>query len=188
MRCRRLRTLTPVVTVAGLSLLAAGCGGAGSPRAGVANVGATTTAAAATGGSLAEYARCMRSHGVSSFPDPASLVSSRAIKEAKRQMARIAAGKTSSATVQAAQRVCVRYAPPEISPPPVSPQAMQKLLAVSRCMRAHGIQSFPDPNPSTGELTAPAGISKSSPHVLAALRACGSLAQAAGLGPPSTGP
>jgi hypothetical protein len=103
-------------------------------------------------------------------------------------MAQIAAGKTSSATVQAAQRACVKYAPPEISPPHVSPQAMQKLLAVSRCMRVQGIQNFPDPNPTTGELTAPAGISKNSPQVLAALRACRSLGQAAGLGPPSTGP
>jgi hypothetical protein len=90
MRCRRPLTLTSVVTVAGLSLLAAGCGGGGSPRAGVANVDTTTNAAPAAdtggsspGGSLAEYARCMRSHGVLSFPDPASLVSSSAIKAAK---------------------------------------------------------------------------------------------------------
>jgi hypothetical protein len=130
----------------------------------------------------------MRSHGVLSFPDPASFGSSSAIKAAKGQMAQISESKTSSATLQPAQRACVKYAPPTLSPPHVSPQEMQKLLAVSRCMRAHGIQNFPDPNPTTGELTAPAGISTNSPQVLAALRACRSLGQTAGLGPPGTGP
>ena len=196
MRCRRPLILTSVVAAAALSLLAAGCGGRGSPRGGVASLGTTTTAAAAAadtggsspGGSLAAYATCMRSHGVLSFPDPASLGSSSAIKAAKSQMAQISESKTSSATVQAAQRACVKYAPPGISPPHANPQEMQKLLAVSRCMRAHGIPNFPDPNPTTGELTAPAGISKNSPQALAALRACRSLGQAAGLGSPNTGP
>ncbi len=206
MRCRCPLIFTAVVGLTALSLLAGGCGGGGSP--GVASVAtstlpgadgssATTTAAAAAaatggsspGGDLAEYARCMRSHGVLSFPDPGSFGSSGAIKAAKGQMAQISEHETSSATFQAAQRACARsYGPPAISPPHPSPQEMQKLLAVSHCMRAHGIENFPDPNPTTGELTAPAGISKNSPQVLAALRACRSLGQAAGLGAPNAGP
>lgn len=196
MRCRPL-TLASAVAVAACSLLAAGCGGGGSPNAGVASVGTTTAAApaaaAATGGSssgggLVEYATCMRSHGVSSFPDPASFGSSGATKAAKRRIAQDSASKAPSATLRAALRTCARYAPPSTSPPHVSPQEIQKLLAVSRCMRAHGIPNFPDPNPITGELTAPAGISRNSPRVLAALRACSSIGHAAGLAPPNTGP
>ena len=191
MRCRRPNVLTSSVAVAVFSLLAAGCGSGGSPG-GVASLGATTTAAtggsSARGAGLVEYASCLRSHGVSSFPDPASLGSSTAIKAAKRRMAQIAESTTSSPTVQAAQRACGKYAPPTLAPAHVGPQEMQKLLAVSHCMRAHGIHNFPDPNPTTGELTTPAGIDRNSSQVLAALRACRSLGQAAGLGPPSTGP
>jgi hypothetical protein len=196
MRRRRPLILVSVVAVAGLSLLVVGCGGGGSPAPGVAGLGTTTTAAAAAttdgsapGGELAEYARCMRSHGVLGFPDPASIGSSIGIKAAKSQIAQASARDTSSATFQAAQRACAKYYGQAATPPPhPSPQEMQKLLAVSRCMRAHGIPSFPDPDPTTGELTAPAGISRNSPHTIAALRACSSLGVAAGLGLPHTTP
>ncbi len=95
----------------------------------------------------------------------------------------------SSAKFQAAQRVCAKfYGSPTTSPPQVGPQEMQKLLAVSRCMRAHGVPTYPDPNPTPDEMGAPAGISENSPTVLAALRACASLGRAAGLEPPNPGP
>jgi hypothetical protein len=190
--CRRPHILSSVVAVAALSLLAAGCGGGGSSRPGVAGLDTTTTAAAAgassPGGDLVQYATCMRSHGVLSFPDSASFGSSPAIRAAKGQMAQITESEASLPKFQAAQRACAKYGPPTTPPPHVSTHELQKLLAVSRCLRAHGIPSFPDPNPATGELSTPAGIDRSSPQVLAALRACSSLGQAAGLGPPSTGP
>jgi hypothetical protein len=129
----------------------------------------------------------MRSHGVLSFPGSASFGSSDGIKAAKGQMAQISKGEASSPTFQAAQRACAKYYGPPTTSPQVSAQEIRKLLAVSRCMRAHGVTSFPDPNPTTGELNAPASIDRSSPLVLAALRACSSLGRAAGLGPPSTG-
>ena len=186
----------PLVAAAviGLALVAAACGG-GSPNGEVASLGMNTTtapaAAGATGGSpsgggLVEYATCMRSHGVSSFPDSASFGSSDAIKAAKGQISRVSASEASSPRFQAVQRACAEYAPPTAPSQHVSPQEMQKLLAVSRCMRAHGVPSFPDPNPTTGELATPAGIDRNSPQVVAALRACSSLGRAAGLGPPRT--
>jgi hypothetical protein len=128
----------------------------------------------------------MRSHGVSGFPDSGSFGSDDAIRAAKGQMARIAEREGSSPTFQAAQRACAKYHGATRPTQHVSPQEMQKLLAVSRCMRSHGVPSFPDPNPTTGELSTPAGIDKSAPQVVAALRACASLGAAAGLGPPST--
>jgi hypothetical protein len=179
----------------GLALATAACGGGST--AGVASLGTTTTATpsaaraaggSASGGPLVEYATCMRSHGVLNFPDPASFGSPDGIKAAKGQMVQVSRSEASSPTFQAAQRACAEYyGPPTTSPPPVSAQEMRKLLAVSRCMRAHGVTSFPDPNPTTGELNAPASIDRSSPLVVAALRACSSLGRAAGLGPPSTG-
>ena len=190
-RWRPRRIVAPAVI--GIALACAGCGS--SPKSGVASLGTTTTttpvAAAATGrassgGDLVEYATCMRSHGVSSFPDSGSFGSSDAIKSAKGQMSRIAASEASSPTFQAAQRACARYYGHPSSPEHVSPAELVKLLAVSRCMRAHGVTSFPDPNPLTGALDTPAGIDKNSPQVVAALRACSALGRAAGLGPPIT--
>jgi hypothetical protein len=189
-RSRRAAFLAPAV---GLALATAACGG-GAPEAGVASLSTTTTtsaSAAATsgsssGGELGQYATCMRSHGVLNFPD--SFGSSAAIKAAKGQMAQISESEASSPIFQAAQRACAKYyGPPTTSPTHVSTQEMQRLLAVSRCMRTHGVLNFPDPNPTTGELSTPAGIDKNSPQVLAALRACQSLGRAAGLGPPNTG-
>jgi hypothetical protein len=131
----------------------------------------------------------MRSHGALGFPDPASIGSSTGIKAAKGQIAQASARDTSSATFQAAQRACAKYLGQGAAPPPHPTQAkMQKLLAVSRCMRAHGVTSFPDPDPSTGEIATPTDISRTSPRVIAALRACSSLGQAAGLGLPHITP
>ena len=180
----------------GLALATAACGG--SPKAGVASLGTTTTVVRTTvpgsagvsssGGALVEYARCMRSHGVLSFPEPASLGAPGAIKAFKGQIAQSVGSLASSPRFQAAQRACAKYfGPPTTSSPAVSQKEIQKLLAVSRCIRAHGIPNFPDPNPTTGQLVTPPGIDRRSPIVLAALRACSSLGKAAGLGPPNTG-
>lgn len=189
------RRLLVAPAVMGLALAVAACGG-GAPK--VASLGTSTTPVPTTaeasggpsssGGALVEYARCMRSHGVLSFPEPASLGAPDAIRAFKGEIAQSVGSLASSPRFEAAQRACAKYyGPPTTSSPQVSPQEMQKLLAVSRCMRAHGVPNFPDPDPTTGQLNAPAGISKNSPQVLAALRACRSLGQAAGLGPPNTG-
>jgi hypothetical protein len=188
--CRPYLTLASVVGAAGLSLLAAACGG-GSPSV-VANPGASTTAnvgaggSTAPGGELAEYANCMRSHNVPNFPDQ-PLTSSVSIKAEKSGINQISQSEALSPQFQAAQRTCAKYAPRGITPAQVSAAEMRKLLRVSRCMRSHGVPTFPDPDPITGELTTPAGLDKNSPQVLAALRTCSSLGQAAGLGVPNTG-
>jgi hypothetical protein len=191
-RARR-RTLLAAPGVLGLALAAAACGG-GPPRA-VAHLPTTTkapTAAAggghqAYGGALVQYAACMRAQGVASFPDPGSLQTSAAIRAFKSQVVHSVASLASSPTFQTAQRACAQYYGPPTTSPPVSPQEMEKLLAVARCMRSHGVAGFPDPNPATGAMDPPPGISKDSPIVVAALRACSSLGRAAGLGPPNTG-
>jgi hypothetical protein len=201
-RLERRRLLLVAPALVGFALVVAACGG-GSPEAGVASISTTTTAtptteavrpAAATGGTssyggaLVEYALCMRAHGISSFPDPASLGPSGSIKTFKGEIAESVAALASSPRFQAAQRACAKYyGPPTTSSPQVSPEEMRKLLAVSHCMRAHGVPNFPDPNPTTGDMSPAADISRTSPLVLGALRACTPLARAAGLGPPNTG-
>jgi hypothetical protein len=179
------------VGVVGLALIMAACTGGAAPR-GVAGLSTTTTSAhtAATssdlssGSELGQYAACMRAHGISNFPD--SFGSSAAVKAAKGQMAQITNSEGSSPTFQAAQRSCAKYYGTTTPSTQVSSSQLQKLLAVSRCMRAHGVPSFPDPNPTTGQLSTPAGLDTSSPTVVAALEACQSLGRAAGLGTPHT--
>jgi len=189
---RRHLVHVPIVALAAFSFLLASCGGGASPKA-VANLATTSRTAASgagsssPGGELAEYASCMRSHGILNFPDQAAFGTSTGIKTAKGQMAQITQSEASTPRFGAAQRAWAKYYGPPATSPHVSPQEMQKLLAVSHCMRAHGVPTFPDPNPITGQLS-PAGIDTNSPQVLAALRACSSLGRAAGLSAPSTGP
>jgi hypothetical protein len=81
----------------------------------------------------------MRSHGVPNFPDPSSgggiqINSSSGINPF-------------SPAFKAAQSQCAKLMPgggPGAHGPP-SEQAKQLMLAVSRCMRAHGVSGFPDP-------------------------------------------
>jgi len=129
----------------------------------------------------------MRSHGVLNFPDAATFGSPDGIKDAKGQMVQVSRSEASTPTFRAAQRACAEYYGPPTTSTQVSAVELRKLLAVSRCMRAHGVTAFPDPNPTTGAMNPPASIDRSSPLVIAALEACSSLGRAAGLGPPSTG-
>lgn len=188
---RSLLLLGPAVV--GLALAAAACGGSPA-ETGVARIGTTTTPTVGLAGSAArgglsakgnplKYSTCMRSQGVPNFPDPSA--SDSVIRAFK------SSGVFASPTFMAAARACAKYngghLPTTATTQVVSPKEMQKLLAVSHCMRVHGVPNFPDPNPITGEMGRPAGISANSPTVIAALRDCSPLGRAAGLGPPNTG-
>ena len=95
------------------------------------------------------FSKCMRTHGVSNFPDPVS--SGNGIQ--------LAIGSNSgvnpqSPAFESAQSTC-RHLLPGGGPGggPASPQARAQMLQISKCMRAHGISGFPDPTtkpPSPG--------------------------------------
>lgn len=90
---------------------------------------------------LLNFSRCMRSHGVSSFPDPSAGgggfdVSSAGIN-------------TSSPAFEAAQTACKQLLPVKRPPSvPRSPQAYRRLVHWATCMRAHGMSILPDPRPN----------------------------------------
>jgi hypothetical protein len=148
---RRLLLLAP--TVMGLALAAGACGGSAP---GVASLGTTTTTATGGRSSVADlvtYARCMRSHGVASFPDPAAIAEPGAdIKAFKLQISKI---DSSSTTFQAAQRACAKYGPPGTSPPQITTQDQADYLKAAACMRNRGIVGFPDPVFSGGQVDFP---------------------------------
>ena len=176
---RRRRRLLLVPAVIGLALAAAACGD-GSPTAGVASLSVTTTSvisATATGGGppnvagLMKYARCIRAHGVSNFPEPnAPPGAARAFKESESAIA-------STAPFLAAQRACAKYAPARTPPPQITTKDQADYLEAANCMRAHGISGFPDPVFSAGEVNfpIPAGMDTNSTPFRRAVEICETL-------------
>lgn len=171
MRCRR-PLVTTAVSAGAFVLLAAGCGGGGgspgvasiasSMTAGSTTTSSTTTQGAGSGGKAfggapgsgnghfsmamntgsaalgAKFSACMRKHGVENFPDPNG-----------QGVIQISSGTgidPSSPTFQSAQSTCQKLLPNGGRPTPQQQaQMQQKMLAFSKCMRAHGIKDFPDP-------------------------------------------
>jgi hypothetical protein len=161
------RTLMLAVALVSGGAAVAACGG--SPSASVANLGSgssttttTTTPGSAlgspspksaggapaggqsstltTGGVTVQYAQCMRTHGVPTFPDP----------NGQGQVTMTGVNPQSSSFV-AAQRTCATYAKGGGKPPSAAKQqqAVAQALKFSECMRSHGITNFPDPQVSS---------------------------------------
>jgi hypothetical protein len=86
------------------------------------------------------FARCMRSHGVSSFPDPTPNAGGFNLS---------APGiNSSSPAFKAAQTACRDLLPVKhVASGPPSAQAYARLLRWATCMRERGISSMPDPRP-----------------------------------------
>jgi hypothetical protein len=123
------------------ALLATAC--AGSPRSHIAELGTTTAhsgtstntpaASARQNGGLA-FSRCMRSHGVSQFPDPDS---SGAIPKVTLQQLGVG-----SSPFQAARSACGHLLQPSDTQ---VQQTLSGMLDFARCMRSHGVRNWPDP-------------------------------------------
>jgi hypothetical protein len=167
------------VTVAAAALLA-GCGGSSQP--GIAHLSSSTTGAAQSPGqppsggrSPVAFAACMRSHGVPGFPDP-------------DRSGRIGTGSgvdPSSPQFQAAAKTCQSLRPAggtfsTQGSGAVSPQRQTELLRFARCMRSHGVPSFPDPT-SRG-IALSSAVDPSSPQFQSAQQACKSLLPGLGQG------
>jgi hypothetical protein len=194
----RLRSAgSALAPLAAASLFAAGCGG-GSGSPGIASVASppatatTTTTTTQSGpgpgnkelggqggqfnmamnvGNAADgekFAACMRKHGVQSFPDPNG-----------QGVIAIHSGMgidPGSPTFTAARSACEKLLPNGGRPTPAQQaQRQQEMLAFSKCMRAHGIEDFPDPT-SGGiriRVTGPGSdLNPNSAQFQAASRAC----------------
>jgi hypothetical protein len=183
--CRRIAST--VAGVVAIGLLVAACGG-GSNGPGVANVGTSTTAAKSTSGGssgkgLLAFSRCMRSHGVSNFPDPGSsgqisISSANGINPDFPQ-------------VKSAQAACQSLLPGGRPTAAQNAQRTAQALKFSQCMRAHGVAKFPDPSTGNGRISIKvgrsSGIDPSSPQFQAAQKACQSFSGAPKTGPPAGG-
>jgi hypothetical protein len=128
------RVAAAIIATAGLALLAAACGGSLSSSPDHA-----AAASAQQNGALA-FSRCMRFHGVSSFPDPN--ISGVIPKDEVVPLA-------SSPQFQAAHGAC-QHLLPNTNPPTASHVEVQAALSgmvrFAACMRSRGVQNWPDPS------------------------------------------
>lgn len=172
------------VAAAGLVLGAAACGSSSPSSASGGGASASSSAAGGSGGSggsgtgLATeaqqlaFARCMRSHGVSGFPDP----------NPGGGFGGRTQGVQSDPHFQSADAACRSLLPQ--SGGAKGQQNTSAFLQHAQCMRAHGIAGYPDPQPNVNPRTAlqQAGIDMNSPQFQSASQTCDRLLPARGSG------
>jgi hypothetical protein len=148
-----------------IGLLSAGCGSS-SPTAGTAQTLPPAQAAYA-------YARCMRHHGVGDFPDPHVSTSA-----GQTSISQIAPGSiVASPAFKSAQKACagLQPGPQRGGPDGTHGPGRLVLLVFARCLRAHGITSFPDPNAQgqlSLEMIRAAGVNLHAPGFFTTARKC----------------
>ena len=174
---RSIRSTTVAVALAAAVLGLAACGSSAP--------GNTTASSKAAIG--LRFAQCMRSHGVPNFPDPSSgsgggLEIQQSQRAGSGPSLHVNGVSVSSPGFQSAMQACRKDLPNGGHPTAAqTAQARASALAMSRCIRSHGVPNFPDPTFKAGpaggigigiDLGANSGINPSSPAFQAAQKAC----------------
>jgi hypothetical protein len=139
--------------LAGVSLLVSACGSSPGSQA--------ASAQSAQQSAPLAFARCMRSHGVPSFPDP----------DSQGNFPEFSTGVSKQISV-AANDAC-KHLLSRASGTGTPQQRQEKLvfaLKVAQCLRTHGFPTFPDPNGSSQRK--PPGIDLNSPQFQTAETNC----------------
>jgi hypothetical protein len=164
----RAGALTAVL--AGAALLAAACGGSSS-TSGSGTTPQIPTLQSITAKALA-YAQCMRSHGITNFPDPT--VQDNAHE--KGVGFSIPGSIQNSPQFASAAKACRKQTGFGQPNPAVLQAMMADALKFSECMRSHGIANYPDPTENGHGISMGPGpdsnIDTSSPGFKAAQKAC----------------
>lgn len=159
----RRGSLLALAALIGLAAMAAGCGG--SPSPGASGGGEHPSVLAR----FDAYATCMRRHGIQDFPDPttspgggvAFQINGGPGSDLGRANPRfVAAGKACRGLLPGGGT----------APAPLSAQRIAGEVTWARCMRAHGLPGFPDPN-SQGAFDS-SRFDESSPAFQTASNAC----------------
>ena len=186
-----MRSIGCVIALAGAGLGLAACGGSGSTPAGV-------NTAAGKFSHAVQFAHCMRSHGVTNFPDPGSngrggLEIQQRAGSGSGPALSVNGVAVSSPVFQSAMHSCRSYLPNGGHPPPLSAARRAQMLRFSQCMRTHGITNFPDPTFGSGggvglQFGPSSGINPRSPAFQRAQSACASVGGGFGVKVPDAGP
>jgi hypothetical protein len=168
--------LAAALVTAGCAVALCACGS--SAGGGQSAAGATTATGDASPMALS---RCMRGHGIESFPDPGNGPGGQglSISSSPGSPTLTVQGITfSGPEFQKAEQACKDYLTAKGPPPQLSAAKRAQMLVFARCMRTRGVPSFADPT-----ATGPIGVaSKSrskafsnSPAFNRAVQACGGL-------------
>ena len=174
-RSRKLRLGTAATVIAATgALLVAGCGSsststttatgaasnAGSPAVSAGGDSGAPSPPAGVAADALKFARCIRSHGVSDFPDPSN-----------RGQLTIPRDDRNTPAFESARKACQSLMPGGAGgSQQKSDMSRAQELQLAQCMRSHGVPNFPDPNASGG--LSLNGINPNSPAVKAALQKC----------------
>ncbi|MGO9906139.1 MAG: hypothetical protein ACLP4R_10250 [Solirubrobacteraceae bacterium] len=173
-----------------LSLLAAAVGVAACGSSDPSTTAAASNSSTGKNASGLAFASCVRAHGVPNFPDPTSNGQGGIqIQQSQRS----GSGPTTSVNgvpvngpaFQGAMKDCQHYLANGGHPSAAQTAELKaKALAMSRCMRSHGVPNFPDPTFQSGpgggvgvgiKIGNGSGIDPSSPAFQAAQKECGSI-------------
>jgi len=172
-----MTTRVLLAALAATASLVAACGGEG----GGASPTATTAAnrEAANKKAMLAFARCMRANGVD-MPDPQF--------QGGRVTMRAGGPGMDPAKMRTAEKACAKYRD-AVKPPELSAEQKEEFkkaaLANARCMREHGIASFPDPTFDENggaqiKLSRSSGLDPDDPKFKQAMEACRSTMPGAG--------
>lgn len=117
-------------TLVRLALTALACGVALAACGSSSN----TSTTASNADPALKFAQCMRSHGVSNFPDPT----------AQGEIA-VNPSEVQSPAFQTAQQVCQKFLPKKGPHLKMTASEHQAAVRFAACMRTHGQPDFPDP-------------------------------------------
>jgi hypothetical protein len=165
-----------VAAVIALAVTVTACsGGSKSPTVPIAGSQPTTTAAPAGGSGLSAqtplaqaetYSQCMRSHGVPNFPDPV-------LTPGGGYGYRTTGIDPNSAAFQGALQACRALPSPwQSTGQKLSPAQQQAWLNWAKCIRANGVQNFPDPTFSGRAVQISNAGGSRSPQLESAMIAC----------------
>lgn len=150
-RSRSKHRLSVVCAAICCTLAVAACGSSSKPK----------SASTGGAGSMLKLSECMRSHGVSGFPDPSTSQGQNAIGIDGYNFNLPSSLNPQSPAFESAQKTCGNLIAGGSGPPrgfsPV--KARQAALAHAECMRQHGVPDFPDPKVSANSqgITASSG-------------------------------
>jgi hypothetical protein len=148
-----------LAVTAGIVMLATACG-------------SNPSSSSSSGGSSQlqqdlSFTQCMRSNGLSNFPDPNANGQGFGNQQQQHQ-------EQSDPHFSAALTTCQHLLPSGSSPQGKATPANADLVRFAQCMRSHGVRNYPDPNPnvSVASQLAQAGINPNSPSFQTTLQTC----------------
>jgi hypothetical protein len=157
----RVPRFAAALLIGAVALLTACSGGSPSPNA-------SSTAGSSVKGltQMLDFSKCMRSNGVTNFPDPT-------VHGNQVAFAYNGSGGGNKALMQTAQKACEHLLPNGGAPSsPQLAQSVQNALKIAQCMRTHGYPKFPDPSANGSFGLAGTGINSSSSTFQSAIQNC----------------